>query len=109
MAEYIVTMDPSAHADNTAAVTAITDAGATVTKTYSFNLTYKIESTSEQMEAIAGKQHTEAYNFEAVVTPSFNTAHLKMLCNDAGSTATAYNPSSTGAGEHLYLDRKSVV
>lgn len=103
MAEYIVTMDPSAHADNTAAVTAITDAGATVTKTYSFNLTYKIESTPEQMEAIAGKQHTEAYNFEAVVTPSFNTAHLKMLCNDAGSTATAYNPSSTGAGEHLYL------
>ena len=42
MAEYIVAMDPSTHADASAAQTAITSTGATISKTYSFSLTYKI-------------------------------------------------------------------
>ena len=34
MAEYIVAMDPSTHADASAAETAITSAGGTILKTY---------------------------------------------------------------------------
>lgn len=103
MATYIVGMDPSVYADSTAAETAITNAGATITKTYSFNLTYGIECESAQFDAIVGKLYSEGTDVIATITPSFNTDHLKMLCNDAGSSATAYNPSSSGAGEHIYL------
>ncbi len=103
MAEYIVAMDPSTHADASAAATAITTAGASISKTYGFSMTYKIEAEPAQKDAIVGALYVEGYDRTAVITPSFNTAHLKMLCNDAGSTATAYNPSSTGSGEHIYL------
>jgi|TARA_B100000073_G_scaffold347142_1_gene360527 hypothetical protein len=103
MAEYIVAMDPSTHADASAAETAITSAGGTILKTYGFNMTYKIEAEEAEKDAINGVLHHEGYDREAVITPSFNTNHLKMLCNDAGSTSTAYNPSSTGSGEHIYL------
>jgi len=41
MAVYIVALDSGTHADATAAQNAITGAGATITETYSFNLTYK--------------------------------------------------------------------
>ena len=96
-------MDPSTHADASAAQTAITSTGATISKTYSFSLTYKIEAEDAQRDAINGVLHIEDYGREAVITPTFNTNHLKMLCNDVGSSATAYNPSSTGSGEHIYL------
>ena len=95
MASYIIAMDPSVHADSTAAETAITSAGATITKTYSCE--------ESEKDAIAGKLYVEASDVNATFTPSFNTNHLKMLCNDAGSTATSYNASSSGAGEHVYL------
>ena len=103
MATYIVAMDPSVYADSTAAESAITGAGATITKTYSLNLTYNIECEQAEMEAIASKLFVEGTDVNATFTPSFNTNHLKMLCNDAGSTATSYNASSSGAGEHIYL------
>ena len=90
MAEYIVSMDPSTHADASAAETAITSAGGTILKTYGFNMTYKIEAEEAEKDAINGVLHHEGYDREAVITPSFNTNHLKMLCNDAGSTSTAY-------------------
>ena len=41
MAVYIVALDSGTHADATAAESAITGAGASITKTYKFNLTYK--------------------------------------------------------------------
>ena len=103
MAEYIVAMDPSTHADASAAETAITTAGASISKTYGFSMTYKIEAEEAQYSAISGVLFGEGYDREAVITPTFNTDHLKMLCNDVGSSATAYNPSSTGSGEHIYL------
>ena len=100
MAEYIVAMDPSTHADASAAETAITTAGASISKTYGFSMTYKIEAEEAQYSAISGVLFGEGYDREAVITPTFNTDHLKMLCNDVGSSATAYNPSTTGRGEH---------
>lgn len=103
MATYIVGMDTTVHADDTAAKSAITTAGATVEKTYSFPLTYKIEGTAEQVAAINGVLTSAGTEEEAIITPAFNTNHLKILCNDIGSTSTNYNPSSTGAGEHIYL------
>jgi len=103
MASFIVAMNPSVHADNTAAVNAITTAGGTVEKTYSFSLTYKIDCTAEQLEAIAGLRSAAGVDEESIVTQAFNTNHLKALCNNIGTTSTNYNPSSTGAGEHLYV------
>ena len=103
MAEYIVAMDPSTHADASAAETAITTAGASISKTYGFSMTYKIEAEPAQYSAISGVLFGEGYDRTAVITPSFNVNHLKMLCNNAGSTSVAYNPSSTGSGEHVYL------
>ena len=79
MAEYIVAMDPSTHADASAAQTAITSTGATISKTYSFSLTYKIEAEDAQRDAINGVLHIEDYGREAVITPTFNTNHLKQF------------------------------
>ena len=103
MATYIVGMDPDTHADDTAAKNAITSAGGTVTKTYSFPLTYKIDCTADQLSAMTGVATSEGADAEAVLTPAFNVDHLKILSNDIGTTTANYNPVSTADGEHLYL------
>ena len=103
MAQYIIEMDSSVHADATAAQTAITDAGGTITKTYSFAMTYKVTAETSQYDAISGKKYGELVDAERVVTPAFNTNHLKMLCNHFGNSHVAYSPQSTGSGEHIYL------
>jgi hypothetical protein len=103
MAEYIIEMDSSVHADATAAQTAITDAGGTITKTYSFAMTYKVTAETAQYDAISGKKYGELVDAEKVVTPAFNTDHLTMMCNKIGNTDVTYNAQSSGSGEHVYL------
>lgn len=103
MAEYIIEMDSSVHADATAAQTAITDAGGTITKTYSFAMTYKVTAETAQYDAISGKKYGELVDAEKVVTPAFNTDHLTMMCNKIGFTDVVYNAQSSGSGEHVYL------
>lgn len=103
MAQYIIEMDSSVHADATAAQSAITSAGGTITKTYSFPLTYKVECESSEYDAISGKKYGELVTTAKTITPSFNTNHLKMMCNDLGSSSASYDPQSTGLGEHVYL------
>lgn len=103
MAEYIIEMDSSVHADATAAQTAITSAGGSITKTYSFSLTYKVECEPAEYDAINGKKYGELVSAEKVVTPAFNTNHLKMMCNKIGETTVTYNAQSSGNGEHVYL------
>ena len=56
MAQYIIEMDSSVHADTTAAQSAITSAGGTITKTYSFPFTYKVECETSEYDAISGKK-----------------------------------------------------
>jgi hypothetical protein len=55
------------------------------------------------MMQLAEKKYGELVDAERVVTPAFNTNHLKMLSNTFGNSDVAYNPQSTGTGEHVYL------
>ena len=103
MATYIIAMDPSVHADATAAQGAITDQGGTITKTYGFNLTYKVDCEPAELSEMTGVLFSEDYSTSATVTGAFNTDHLKRLCNDNAETSVSYNPTSTGSGEHVYL------
>lgn len=103
MATYIISLQGDSYADNTAGATAITNAGGSITKTYNFDLTYKVDITAEQLANIAGVSASSLESETVTANVSYNTDHLKYLCNDAGSLATAYNPSSTGATESVYL------
>ena len=103
MATYIIAMDPSVHADATAAQGAITDQGGTITKTYGFSLTYKVDCEAAELTEITGVLFSEDYSTSATVTGAFNTDHLKRLCNNNAETSVSYNPTSTGSGEHVYL------
>ena len=66
-------------------------------------MTYKVTAETAQYDAISGKKYGELVDAERVVTPAFNTNHLKMLCNHFGNSHVAYSPQSTGSGEHIYL------
>ena len=103
MAAYIVALDSGTHADATAAQSAITGAGATITETYSFNLTYKIDCTAEQLAAIAGVLHSSLESATENVTVQYSTDHLKHLANPYNSLARAYNPQYNGNGSTVYL------
>lgn len=104
MAAYIVALNSGTHADATAAQNAITGAGATITETYSFNLTYKIDCTAEQLAAISGVLHSSLDDATEDLASQYSTDHLKFLCNDVtNSLATAYDPLKTGTDSHVYL------
>ena len=104
MAVYIVALDSGTHASNTAAESAITGAGATISQTYNFNLTYKIEATAEQLAAISGVSASSLESEGIVANVAFSTDHLKHLSNDVGSAlGTAYNPLYTGNDSQIYL------
>jgi len=102
MATYILSLDASTYVDNSAGVSAINTAGGTVLKTYNFPLTFKVDCTEAQLSGLTiVASSLESESITANV--SYNTDHLKYLCNDAGSLVTAYNPSSSGASEIVYL------
>jgi subtilisin family serine protease len=104
MAVYIVALDSGTHASNTAAENAITGAGATISQTYNFNLTYKIEATPEQLAAISGVSASSLEADTLVANVAYSTDHLKHLSNDVGSgLSTAYNPLYTGNDSQIYL------
>ena len=104
MAVYIVALNSGTHADATAAQNAITGAGATITETYNFNLTYKIDCTAEQLAAISGVLHSSLDDATENLASQYSTDHLKYLCNDVtNSLATAYDPLKTGTDSHVYL------
>ena len=54
MANYIISLDSSTHANAGAAELAITNAGLSITKTYSFPLTYGVSGTTSQVGGLAG-------------------------------------------------------
>lgn len=104
MAVYIVALDSGTHADATAAQNAITGAGATITETYSFNLTYKIDCTADQLAAIAGVSHSSLESATETITVNYSTDHLKHMANPFNnSLARAYSPQYDGTGSHIYL------
>lgn len=78
MATYIISLDPTAYTDNADGATSITDAGGTITKTYSFPFTYKVDIEEAEMGVLtvaASSLESESLTAEA----SYNIDHLKYL------------------------------
>lgn len=104
MARYLITLDSGVHADSAAAQSAITTAGASVIKSYSFSLTYEIDSTAEQLASIAGV--VESIEKDAATTISVQNAnqdHLTKVASSSSDSAIGYTPENTGTGSHVYL------
>lgn len=101
MARYLVSMNS---ADDTAAQSAITAAGATVEATLGFALTYEIEATEAQKDAISGVTSHQLASEEVTVTvqgTSFTTGHLNRCIHSSGERP--WNPARTGGGKFVYL------
>ncbi len=104
MARYLITLDSGVHANNEAAVSAITASGAAVVKTYAFSLTYEVEATAEQVASIAGLLESLEKNTTTTVSVhAANQDHLSFLATSTLTSATAYTPKSSGTGGHVYL------
>jgi subtilisin family serine protease len=116
MANYIVEMDSGVHADATAAQSAITGAGASITTTFSLNLTYLISATAEQLTAISGVKYSEDADADSGLgLQSFSTHHFRYLdnryydsSNIAGNITESYSfsswePKYSGDNKTVYL------
>ena len=116
MANYIVEMDSGVHADATAAQSAITGAGASITTTFSLNLTYLISATAEQLAAISGVKYSEDADADSGLgLQSFSTHHFRYLdnryydsSNIAGNITESYSfsswePKYSGDNKTVYL------
>jgi hypothetical protein len=103
MARYLITLDPGVHADNAAAHAAITAAGASVIKSYSFSLTFEIEASEEQVSGISGVAEFIAKSTVAPVEVHIaNQEHLTHLALTSYNS-NSYQPKNTGTGGHVYL------
>lgn len=101
MARYLVSMNS---ADDTAAQSAITAAGATVEATLGFALTYEIEATEAQKDAITGVTASQLATESVTVTvqgATFSKGHLDRCIHSSGERP--WNPSRTGGGKYVYL------
>jgi|TARA_R110002153_G_scaffold7421_3_gene33397 hypothetical protein len=82
MANYIVEMDGTVHADSTAAVSAITSAGASVSTTFDLNLTYEIDCTSDQLAAITGVKYSSLSEADSGLEASaLDQTHFNYIDN----------------------------
>ena len=82
MANYIVEMDSGVHGDASAAQTAITSAGASITTTFSLSLTYLISATAEQLAAISGVKYSEDADADSGLgLQNFSTHHFRYVDN----------------------------
>lgn len=102
MARYLVSINK---ADDTAAQSAITTAGASVISTLGFNLTYEIEATEAQKDAISGLTASQLATESVTVTvqagATFSRGHLDRCIHSSGERP--WNPSRTGGGKFVYL------
>ncbi len=102
MARYLVSMNS---ADDAAAQSAITTAGATVVNTLGFSLTYEIEATEVQKDAITGVTASQDASESVTVTSqagaTFGTLHLDRCIHSSGERP--WNPVKTGTGKFVYL------
>lgn len=114
MASYILSMDSSVHADSSAAETAITSAGGTVTKTYSLPLTFKADMTAEQLATLTGVSHSELEGQSLTANHAgslYNLQHLTYSSRDLHNSGLApdWSPQFTGNGTTVYLLDTGVV
>lgn len=104
MARYLITLDQGVHASKAAATSAITAAGASVVKEYSFSLTFEIEATAEQLANISGTvEYIEKDSTTSITVQVVNQDHLSQLAQTSVDNTFAYNPTNKGAGGHVYL------
>jgi subtilisin family serine protease len=116
MANYIVEMDSGVHADTSAAQSAITSAGASITTTFSLSLTFLISATAEQLAAISGVKYSEDADADSGLgLQNYSTHHFRYLDNryynkaniDGNITATysfsSWEPKFSGNGKTVYL------
>lgn len=104
MARFLITLNSEVYANNAAAQTAITAAGASVIKPYTFSLTFEIEATAEQLSAISGVVESIAKDtVTSVSVQVLNQNHLLHLATASYTPATVYEPLNTGTGGHVYL------
>lgn len=112
MANYIISLDSSTHANAGAAELAITNAGLAITKTYSFPLTYGVSGTTSQVSGLAGLSESSENGTAQSITLDAFTAEGGTA--DVGHLdTTAINPnyqyywhpldSTLGAGQTIYL------
>lgn len=108
MASYILSMDTTVHADGSAAESAITSAGGSVSKTYSLPLTFKVDITAEQLATLSGVSHSELEGQSLTATHAgslYNVQHLTYSSRNlqTGGNAPNWNPAHTGSGVTIYL------
>ena len=112
MANYIISLDSSTHANAGAAELAITNAGLSITKTYSFPLTYGVSGTTSQVSGLAGLSESAENGTAQSITLDAFTAEGGTV--DVGHLdTTAINPNyqyywhpldaTLGAGQTIYL------
>ena len=107
MANYIVTLDTSTYANAGEAELALTNAGAAITKTYKFPLTYGVQATTSQIGACAGVLRYEEVETSLVAESSGavpNYDHLKTTALDK-NFQYYWHPldDSCGDGQTIYL------
>lgn len=107
MANYIVTLDTSTYANAGAAELALTNAGAAITKTYKFPLTYGVQATTSQIGACAGVLRYEEVETSLVAESSGavpNYDHLKTTALDRNFQYYWHPLDDTcGDGQTVYL------
>lgn len=116
MANYIVEMDSGVHADTSAAQSAITSAGASITTTFSLSLTFLISATAEQLAAISGVKYSEDADADSGLgLQNYSTHHFRYLDNRYYNTAnidgnitetysfSSWEPKFSGNGKTVYL------
>jgi subtilisin family serine protease len=104
MTKFLISLDKTVYSDSEAAEQAITQAGATILKSFSFPLTYEIEATSEQAESIEGiAEITEKDSPVNVTLQLINRDHLNYTVRKSLNDNSLYVPANTGTGQHIYL------
>jgi hypothetical protein len=109
MAKYLISLDALVHQDTASAEAAIVATGATVSKAFSFPLTFEIEATAEQKDAIVGLlADTNADSVVPYILQVVNNNHLRMTTVDHDENTQlvvpeTYSPLNRGAGQHVYL------
>ena len=107
MANYIVTLDSSTYSSAGAAELALTNAGAAITKTYKFPLTYGVSATVAQIGACAGIDRYEEVELtldavSSVAVPSYD--HFKTTALDRNFQYYWHPLDATqGEGQNVYL------
>jgi subtilisin family serine protease len=111
MASYIVEMDGGVHADSTAAQSAITSAGASISTTFDLSMTYEIDCTADQLAAMTGVKYSSLSDADSGLEVSaLDTTHFKYIDNRwrslDGNTMIdhgEWSPAYTGDGKTVYL------